>query len=1126
MPETRDHVAFLSQQIGPRPAGTEEEQQAALYITEHLQKEAGLSAVIEDFNSASASEAPRALCCFVTILIAALSLFLPVLAIPAMVVTALAAVLFLAEVLDRPVLSSLFAKGVSQNVVAKYEPGYTPDGAGARRRKVIVVARYDSGKVQSELNGPFVKALPILCKVVLGAMVFVPLLLIVRYVFFLHAVGTVALVFNVLTVVALVVVALPVVAVLMHKFAAYNEGANCNAAGVAVLMDVATRIGRGRVSEAELSVRRGGPDPTLHGEEAAWAAGLVPEGAQLVYEAAAMQPPEPSPQTPESRLAAAKAAVAALSGKPVSATPVPDIAGRLVQVKEPPLAVPTPDDLRETRGETREALSGIPADTVNEALARAAAVVENEQMAGEGTDWFGLDAEAAASASVAGAEEASWAAAAPAAQAADDGVPDWFKKAQEKAKKTKDDGAPVQRSRYADALDAAMSESASHFSEANRAVASETEQRLQQTRAGIMEVKAPGFDRPAESVSAPSAPAGASPLEHAAVSDEAPAASHDEALAGQTCAMPPLNVDDLRVENSFAQPPIGLPAFLQERAERSRESLEVQAAARNASSDAGMQEASSADAGFVADEAPAADPVSRRRPSKRRPIALPDIGTSPAAAPLPETQKQRAPLADVESSSKTAAKSLLTMLPSIDLGVGEEAGDDAGQRQTSKNSAAALKNVLPSLSGSISAKRDIAASGAAQQGVEGADAAVPSASVSLTGAFAAGSTGTFAPVGEELLQNVDPNDIYVDDADDSDYEGNVTETGAFAGPGYVEMPKSRAHRLLDKFRFGKNKDKEEPTPQEWLDVDESFDARSVGAARGSWESFREEEAFGGPASETLDGYDEQSSGPVGFGDPYDGAAGPALASDFEEEPQRSPSVGVPPLFDADDTLTNLKLDDLDVGASSPAGSHDGRRQGGRRRWNGGAFSRRMMNRTEEPEDDGYGEDFLDQPQPAYDAADELDQIYRFRHPDIDTEVWFVALGSELVNNGGMRAFLAEHAQDLRGSVIIDIDALGAGDLALVEREGSFRSVATSSRMKRYVKKASQATGISVASAQIRWKDSAASYAIKHGYQAMHLAGMAGAKPAFFGQSDDVLENIEEEKLLQNSDFVMELLKNI
>ena len=93
--------------------------------------------------------------------------------------------------------------------------------------------------------------------------------------------------------------------------------------------------------------------------------------------------------------------------------------------------------------------------------------------------------------------------------------------------------------------------------EANRAVASETELRLQQMRAGIMEVKAPGFDRPTESVPAPSAAAGASPLEYAAVSDEAPAAPYGEALAGQTCAMPPLNVDDLRVENFFAQPPTG-----------------------------------------------------------------------------------------------------------------------------------------------------------------------------------------------------------------------------------------------------------------------------------------------------------------------------------------------------------------------------------------------------------------------------------------------------------------------------------------------------------------------------------------------------------------------------------------
>ncbi len=68
-------------------------------------------------------------------------------------------------------------------------------------------------------------------------------------------------------------------------------------------MEVARRVGRGRVSEAELAARA---DASIHGEEAARAAGLVPEGAQLVYEAASVKPPEPAPQTPEARLAAAR----------------------------------------------------------------------------------------------------------------------------------------------------------------------------------------------------------------------------------------------------------------------------------------------------------------------------------------------------------------------------------------------------------------------------------------------------------------------------------------------------------------------------------------------------------------------------------------------------------------------------------------------------------------------------------------------------------------------------------------------------------------------------------------------------------------------------------------------------
>ena len=69
-----------------------------------------------------------------------------------------------------------------------------------------------------------------------------------------------------------------------------------------------------------------------------------------------------------------------------------------------------------------------------------------------------------------------------------------------------------------------------------------------------------------------------------------------------------------------------------------------------------------------------------------------------------------------------------------------------------------------------------------------------------------------------------------------------------AGPGYVEMPKSRFGRL-----FGRKRRKEqvqESTPQEWLNVEDDFEAQQVGASRGGWESFRQEDA---PNDQTVAG---------------------------------------------------------------------------------------------------------------------------------------------------------------------------------------------------------------------------------------------------------------------------------
>jgi hypothetical protein len=70
----------------------------------------------------------------------------------------------------------------------------------------------------------------------------------------------------------------------------------------------------------------------VHGEAAASEAGVIPEGAEVEYEADPQeQKPREQKLTPEESLAAAKAAIAALTGRPVAdKVPIASISGRLV----------------------------------------------------------------------------------------------------------------------------------------------------------------------------------------------------------------------------------------------------------------------------------------------------------------------------------------------------------------------------------------------------------------------------------------------------------------------------------------------------------------------------------------------------------------------------------------------------------------------------------------------------------------------------------------------------------------------------------------------------------------------------------------------------------------------------
>lgn len=1231
MPDIKEHIAYLSQEIGARPAGTEEEQQAALYITEQFQKEAGLPANIEDFNGVGDPHLPSMICCGAAVVLALLSLIVPVLSIIGVIGCLAAAGLFAAEYLDKPIISKLLGKGVSQNVVAKYAPAASEDGEGARRRKVILVARYDTGKVRAELAGPTAQVMPLVGKISFGAMVALPVLLLIKGVALGSSEGALTTIFTLLTVIAMLLTAIPLALGALHQTAAYNEGANCNASGVAALLELARRIGAGRVSEAEIAERE---DALMHGSEAAYESGLVPEGAEFVYSSH----PRSSMENEES-LIAAKAAISALSGKPVDGMTAEEVERNLQKIERHDREE-AEEEARMQRMEARAIESAcrdaeqarLAAEQEQQALEaqqaeeaeKAQAEFEAQQVAMQQAEFEAQQVAAQqAAAQQAAAQQVQ--AAAEQQRAAQASVPDWYARAQEKAKKPRNAEKPAQRSRYASALDAAVAESAGHFAKANNIVEHELERSFDIDRDTIREVRAPQWatiapvqptvqpetkqsaanaaanvsvnavsaaeqaahmqqipvqEEPAVQITAPQQavqldaqvetasadePAPAAPQTDVAVAAPAPEASApaaepalEQAAAQQpvaqfasaqvsapepvraqvvapaevadpfaTAATPPIDVTKLHLEDVPPMGDVPMPAFLDPRkvqeeaqsrqsdAPRSGNRVDVTQASIN---EAGRVDAANAPA--VPMPAPASESADEMVPELQAkpldipdasvvpaaPVTLPEISATAPAAPVAAAVKQRAPLADVESAGKTAARSLLNLLPSIgssDIKAShEQEGEEAGEPGEKKDSKPSLLASLPSLSGSIKA----------------ADAAQAQPGVNAAASFGtAGATGSFAPVSSELANTMDPEDMYVDDADDSAYDDHFTETGAFAGPGYMEMPKSRFRRLFDKFLH--RKDDEEDTPQEWLDVDDNFEARAAGKARGGWESFQEEHYEQGEYQGDYAVEADQDAAA------YPGAtqALPALQSDDLGATQ----AWTPQPIDveaAGQEVSQVAYDDSfnvdDVADNEQSGSNRFRP------WHGGAYSARRMENSNLSSEELADEAAAAAVPTPVELNEELNEVYQFRNPDIDAEVWFVALGSELAQNSGMKAFLEAHQSELRGAFIVDIDAIGAGDLTMIEREGFLKPSKASSRMKRYIRKASQATGTKVASGALLGEESAASYAAKHGCQVTHLVGMEGGKPALYGQQGDIVENIDEKKLASNVDFLMELLKNM
>jgi len=282
MSDVATHLHQLADQIGPRPATTDTEAQAAEYL-QGVMRSKGLDVERQDF------ECPRTyswafVIYHVFTIVAAVASGWPVLIWLAFVLSAATALIMRSELDTKWGLSALMPKGPSQNVVGRRSPKAR---RGENLRKVILVAHYDSAKSSLAFSPSMVKSFSISFRLMKWITYLTPVLILIA------ALPWTSSAFPYLWYATMVISMYLLIPLLInvHRelFMHPTDGANDNASGVAAMLEVLDII----VPDEDVDPL-GTTQPITRRPEVAAAEGVVPDGAVLSYTSAATPEQDPT----------------------------------------------------------------------------------------------------------------------------------------------------------------------------------------------------------------------------------------------------------------------------------------------------------------------------------------------------------------------------------------------------------------------------------------------------------------------------------------------------------------------------------------------------------------------------------------------------------------------------------------------------------------------------------------------------------------------------------------------------------------------------------------------------------------------------------------------------------------
>lgn len=142
MAELIDYARTLAEEIGPRPATTDSEHQAAEWLV-HTFGAYGLETEMQEFDAPRTYSWAYVIYHLLTLGAAFAAGFRPFLVWPAFAVAAIVAFFLWSDLDTRWGLAHLLPKGPSQNVIARHIPRAR---RGERLRRIVIVAHYDSAR--------------------------------------------------------------------------------------------------------------------------------------------------------------------------------------------------------------------------------------------------------------------------------------------------------------------------------------------------------------------------------------------------------------------------------------------------------------------------------------------------------------------------------------------------------------------------------------------------------------------------------------------------------------------------------------------------------------------------------------------------------------------------------------------------------------------------------------------------------------------------------------------------------------------------------------------------------------------------------------------------------------------